>query len=424
MKAIVAIFASTLAIAAFGDGAAVRMPKGWTDASSIKPSAGERRASVSVVPSALRSMVSRDNFIEVFTDEIDPADGVGFKGPIFKSAVDSVERIASLTGLEMPRGGVGLVIHVGAGTNEDTSVVCRVERNNSGSVVTRMYLPSPGFSDLDTFSRQIAAAYLRAWASRTADAAAGARGADFKEAPEWVAHGLSRVIDESFSLFDRLDALDLWQSGGMPFFPNMPSLLKFDTDRGSSLCGFLVKWMLEQKLEEEDRKSKTVFVEMVERLSKGKEWDNSSMLSLLTGETDPQSQDAAFDNHMLKLRQAVLVPGQSTPEDVRTFSSRLFLYPSFFDVSFPDGRKAMPFRLAVKYASDPVVRVAAYMRLRGLELTVIGRSEKLVNAAKSHVRFLRALALGEDKDSLTTKLDEAEALLGAAYKEALENFGT
>lgn len=431
MKATLAISASLAAFAAFGNGTVEHMPRGWADASALTPERGERRASVAVVPPSMRSMTSRDNFIEVFSDEIEPEDGIGFKGPIFKSAVDSAESIAALTGLEMPRGGAGLVIHVGDGTNNDTRVVCRVERNNSGALVTRLYLPSPGYSDLDAFCRHIAAAYLRAWASRTAEAAAGERGADFKEAPEWLAHGLSRLTDESFALFDRLDALGMWQAGEMPFFPDLPSMLKFDTDTGSSLCGFMAKWMLEHKLAKEEKKgkdkkplAKTVFAAMMERLSSAKEWDDSLLLQLLTGETDPQAQDAAFDRHMLKLRLAVLVPGKATPEDVRTFASRLLLYPPFFDISFPDGQKAMPFRFAIKHASNPVVRASAVMRLRGLELTVIGRSEKLVEAAKSYVRFLRALALREDADSLTEKLDEADALLGAAYKEAVETFGT
>jgi len=442
VKALVAIFATFSAIAAFGDGTVVRMPKGWTDAVDMAPQSGERRASVGVVPAALRSSVSRDNFIEVFTDEIDPADGVGFKGPIFQSTVDAVGRIADATGFVMPRGGAGLVIHVGNKTNEDTSVVCRVGRNNAGDLVTRIYLPSPGHSDLDDFVRQITAAYLRAWASRTADAAAGEKGAEFKEAPEWVAHGLSRACDEEFSLFDRLDAMSFWQAGEMPFFPNMPSALKFDTDRGSALCGFMVKWMLEsrraaeeQAADGEDRDPKrketksrqvtgSTFSEMMGRLAKAKEWDNAAMLQMLTGETDPHAQDAAFDNHMWKMLHSVLKPGKSTPEDVLTFSSRLLLYPPFFDINFPDGRKALPFRLAIRHSSDPVVRVAAFVKQRGLVLTVIGRGERLVKAAESHVRFLQALARGEDKDSLTEKLDEAEALLGSAYKESVEEFGT
>ena len=100
------------------------------------------------------------------------------------------------------------------------------------------------------------------------------------------------------------------------------------------------------------------------------------------------------------------------------------LYPPFFDISFPGGLKACPCRLAIRSASDPVVRVSAFAKSRSLELTVIGRGEGLVKAAESYVRFLKALAAGEPKDSLTERLDEADALLGAAYKEAVETFGT
>lgn len=434
MKATAVIFATIAALATFGDGKVVRMPRGWADAAEIKPVPGARRVSVGVVPAVLRSLVSRDGFVEVFSDEKDPEDGIGFKGPVFKSAVDTVERLSAVSGLEMPRGGAGLVIHVGDGTNEDARVVCRVERNSSRRVVTRIYLPSPAFSDLDLFVRQIAAAYLRAWTSRTAEAATGERGAPFKEPPEWVALGLSRAADDELALFDRLDALNSWQGGEMPFFPAMSSELDPATDRGASLSGFMVKWMLEHKTrisaEKDglDKKAKakadTAFMKMMARLANGEEWSASAVNGLLTGETDPQRQDEAFDAHMLKLMHAVLVPGQSTPEDVRTFASRLLLYPPFFDISFRDGRKACPFRLAIRNASDPVVKVAAVMKLRGLELTVIGRGEKLVKAAESHVRFLRGLALGESRESLEEKLDEAEALLGAAYGEAVERFGT
>lgn len=434
MKTAAVISATIAAFAAFGDGLVVHVPKGWADASEFAPPPGAKRATATVVPASMRSLSSRDNFVEVFSDEIDPADGIGFRGPVFKSAVDAVERISAVSGLEMPRGAAGLVIHVGNGTNEDTSVVCRVERNSSKRVITRLYLPSPAFSDLDLFGRQIAAAYLRAWASRTAEAAAGAGEAPFKEPPEWVAHGLSRAANEEFALFDRLDAVAFWQDGEMPFFKDITAGIDPATDRGSSLCGFMVKWMLEQKLkrtaekgavaQKPNGKPDTVFTEMVGRLAKNEEWSLPAMNELLTGETDPHRQDDAFDSHMWKLLHAVLVPGQSTPEDVKTFASRLLLYPPFFDISFRDGRKACPFRLAIRNASDPVVRISAYMKLRVLELTVIGRGEKLVKAAESHVRFLRALARGEDKDALTEKLDEAEALLGEAYKESVERFGT
>ena len=433
MKTSALLFATLAALAAFGDGEVVRMPKGWTDASGLTPIAGKKRASSAVVPAMMRNMVSRDNFVEVFSDEIDPEDGIGFKGPVFKSAVNAVDKISAVSGLEMPRGGAGLIIHVGKETNADERVVWRVERSRSGGVVTRIYLPSPGFSDLDVFGRQIAAAYLRAWVSRTANAASGGKDAPFKEPPEWVALGLSRTAEETFSLFDRLDAVGFWQNGEMPFFPGISSELDTATDRGASLSGFMVKWMLEHKMRGaaenggQDKKAKskavTVLFEMMGRLAKNEEWSASAMTELLTGETDPHRQDEAFDAHMLKLKQAVLAPGQSTPEDVLAFASRLLLYPPFFDISFRDGRKACPFRLAIRNASDPIVRIAAFVKQRGLELTVIGRGEKLVKAAESHVRFLKALARGEGKDSLTEKLDEAEALLGEAYGEAVERFG-
>ena len=434
MKTSAVIFATITAFAAFGDGSAVHVPKGWADVSEFAPPPGRRHVSGVAVPPSMRSLSSRDNFVEVFSDETDLDDGMGFRGPVFKAAVDAVERISAASGLEMPRGAAGLVIHLGNGTNEDTSVVCRVERNSSRRVVTRLYLPSPAFSDLDLFGRQIAAAYLRAWASRKAEAAAGAASAPYKEPPEWVAHGLSRAANELFALFDRLDAVAFWQGGEMPFFKDLPAKLDPATERGSSLCGFMVKWMIAHNLKHTAEKGgaakkpkagpDTVFTRMMDRLAKDEEWSSSAMIELLTGETDPHRQDDAFDVHMWKLMHAVLVPGQSTPEDVKTFASRLLLYPPFFDISFRDGTKACPFRLAIRNASDPVVRISALIKQRTLELTVIGRGEKLVKAAESHVRFLRALARGEGKEALTEKLDEAEALLGAAYAEAVERFGT
>ena len=432
MKVAAAIFVSFAAAASFGDGAVVRMPAGWASAPDREEGPAKRKVSAAVLPPSMRSVTSRDNFVEVFTDEIDPPDGVGFKGPVFKSAVEQVDRIASASGLAMPRGQAGLVIHVGDGTNEDARVVARVERSRSGGLVTRIYLPSPGFSDLDAFGREIAAAYLRAWVSRTSDAGQGGKAADPGEAPAWVALGLSRATDEDFALFDRLDALARWQAGEMPFFPNAPAELDPSTDRGASFCGFAVKWMMERRVAPEDAEGRgkrkigapTVLRAMMERLAAGGKWDDSAVVGLLSGEKDPQLQDAAFDAHMWKLKHAVLVPGQSTPEDVTAFSSRLLLYPPFFDISFRNGAKACPFRLAVRNASDPAVRVAAFVKMRTLELTVIGRGERLVKAAGSFSRFLKALALGEDKPSLTEKLDEAEALLGAAYEEAVDRFGT
>ena len=391
----------------------------------------ERRAAARREAAArLRGSVSRDGFLEVFSDEAEPADGVGFKGPVFQSAVDLLNRVEAVTALEMPRGGAGLVVYVGAGTNADSSVVSKVERKASRGLVTRVYLPSPGFSDLDEFCRAVTAAYLRAWAWRTAESASFS--AEIPEVPEWVACGLTRAAHEQLALFDRLRVLELWQNGELEYFPRLVEGMKLGDDPAPALCGFLVKWSLERKSHGEESfgeggergtSAPTPFRQMMTRLAKGEAWDAGTFARLIAGNSDGHEQDRACGLYLERLRRAVLVPGRATPEDVLAFAQRLVLHSPAYDTMFSGGGRTCELRRAVKIADDPVVRVAAYLKADSLMLTVIGRGDALVKAAESYVRFLRELARGGSRGKLEEMLDEAEALLGAAYRKAEEEFG-
>ena len=361
---------------------------------------------------AFRSSVSADGFVEVISDEDEvPADGIGFKGPIFRAAIDEIRRIELLTSLKLPHGGAGLVIHVGSGTERDTNVVVRTERNLSGERVTRIFLPSPGYSDLERFSLAVGRAFLEAWISRTA---AGRDG--WASPPEWFVEGVVRSADPAEALGDRLWTLNEWEKGSFRSFPVELAALSGPYDPAKSqFHSYVVKWILAKK---------RLFSGIIEGFSNGEAINAAELAAKLTGCGDMLEQDIEADRRALKLKMSVAVPGRSTPEDVRFFAARLLLYPSAFDIKFSGNARYCDFRSAIALcAGDGGVRIAAFMKSRTLALSVIGRGAKLTGAADLYVKFLRALAAGKPSAELEKLLGEADAALAQAMKEAEAQFG-
>src|SRR5574344_1295540 len=144
----------------------------------------------------------------------------------------------------MPSGSAGLVIYVGDGRTNDAHVIERVDSNVSGALLTRVYLPSPGFSDLDLFRRAVAAAWFRAWVARNASDDVGRPSA----VPDWVIDGLLRNLDPATRLADQLFVIGLWQQGRLPFFPALAGSMRFARGRAQALDGFLVQWLIETRM--------------------------------------------------------------------------------------------------------------------------------------------------------------------------------
>lgn len=63
----------------------------------------------------------------------------------------------------------GIAVIIGDGRTNDASVVSKVYVRDDGSRFTRIFLPSPGYSDIDRFRSEIAEAFVRAVEKREAD---------------------------------------------------------------------------------------------------------------------------------------------------------------------------------------------------------------------------------------------------------------
>lgn len=142
------------------------------------------------------------------------------------------------------------------------------------------------------------------------------------------------------------------------------------------------------------------------------------------GEDDDASADPerarARDEEALALMRKVLEPGVASRRDVRTFASRLFIYPRTFDEKFVGGSDCVPFREAIPLArKDPRVRLLAYFKANELPVWGGGRGEGLSAAAEAYSEFLRALAFGKtDEAELVRMLDGADAKLKAVLDAA------
>lgn len=125
------------------------------------------------------------------------------------------------------------------------------------------------------------------------------------------------------------------------------------------------------------------------------------------------------DEDYLKLLRGVHLPGVATKDDVKTFASRLFLYPEFYAMPFCGKYRSCSFREAILLAGkDPAVRFAAYVKVQPLMLFGQGHGDKMNEAVEAYVKFLAELArfklTGEE---LLKLLDDADAKLKGVLEE-------
>ena len=315
---------------------------------------------------------SAGGFVKVVAADV-PGDPMGFRLPILQFTTRNLRELEKAYKLEMPRRAEpGLVIHALDGRTNDTRVIVRTSRRDK-VFVTRMWLPSPGFSDLEQLRFEIARAYLRAWIDRTA-----ARGVTPGELPDWMVQGALRAADAQVAHDDVRFVLGLWSSA------------------------YVVGYVREKHL----------FKKTLERLASGSAWDGKWLAEQLTGEKDPTEQDRVSDERLARLSRAVLSPGRASEWDVQTFASRLRLYPEAFDRTIGAQGSSCSFAEAISQsATNMYVRAAAAQKAREMPLYVIGRGEELVAAGEAYRKFLLSLARGEPPDELRALLQEADALL-------------
>ena len=343
-----------------------------------------------------KAATSANGFIMVVAADV-PGDPRGFRLPILSFASKCVENIERAYKLEIPkRDSPGLVIHAMDGQTNDTSVIARTERRDSG-LVTRISLPSPGFSDIDLLRFEIAKAYFASWIDRNAP-----KGIKTNALPDWFVQGALRSANVAVAHADTRFVLELWSSARLPFFPALCTDMRLVKGPGAALPGYLVTFARERR----------AFKPVLERLASGAKWDGAWLAEQLTGEREPVAQDRASDERLARLARAVLSPGEASEWDLRMFASRLRLYPvgrardPIVSYSFED---AIP--LASKSTS---LQNAAARKSIEMPMYVVGRGEGLMAAGEAYRQFLGAMARGDDAAKLRPLLKEADRLFEVA----------
>lgn len=322
-----------------------------------------------------------------------PGDDYGFRLPILQFVSRQVRDLERAYDMTMPRGEIGILVNVGEGRTNDTRVIVRPGRRPDGGFQTRIFLPSPGFSDLEDLREVVAEAYFRAWIFRHGNGSTNSL-------PAWVVQGAVRAVDGKTVDDDTRFVLSIWSRARLPFFPALCTDLRRGKGPAAALPGYLVAWMKEKKL----------LRAALDRAAGGKPWDGTWLAAELTGETDPVLQDRASDERLARLTRAVLAPGQVTDWERRVFTSRLLLYAPVF--TGPHTRTCWTFDEAVTLAeTSETIRRAAWQKSCEMPFYAIGRGEDLVAAADAYRLFLLAAAKGEPAAKLRPLLQAADARL-------------
>lgn len=349
-----------------------------------------------------RTASSADGFAEVVAADV-PGDPMGFRLPVLGFVTREIRSLEHAYGLQMPRSGAGVTVYALDGKTNDPSVVANDYRGE-GRLRTRIFLPSPGFSDLERLRFEVAKAYFRAWVDRARPSRKVVAG----EVPDWLVQGLVRAADSNTAHADTLFVLGLWSEGRLPFFPALCSDLRVSRGKAAALPGYMGAFMKERRVVEP----------ALARLAGGAEWDGAWLATKLLGVEGGVEQDRAHDERMARMTRSVLTPGRANAMDVRMFASRLVLRPSEFGRKTSSGRSSWTFREAMAMAAeDPEVREAAARKARETLFSALGRGDALGTAASKFHEFLLGVARGEGADVLADKLASAEEALAKAEVE-------
>ena len=343
-----------------------------------------------------RAAYSADGFVEIMAVDV-PGDGVGFRLPLLRFATQLIGELEHGYGLEMPRtGAAGLVIHALDGQTNDVRVIASVVRRD-GRALTRIYLPSPGYSSIDLLQLEIVKAYLRGWIDRNRPAGDVMP----SEPPEWFAFGILRARTADGAHDDMRAVLNAWADGRPTISPASCVGLRIATMRDAVHAGYLVAWLKEKK----------GVRTMLDGLAAGRRWSDERFVIDLTGETDADAQRRAFQTRLDRLSRAVLSPGRASAWDVRNFRRQLRL-----DVQPVEGEadgvaaQSCTFRRAIKLLSERplAVRSAAIAKMRELPMYAVRRGPEMASVSEAYSEFLVMLSRGAAADRLDELLDKAE----------------
>ena len=225
-----------------------------------------------------KAAMGAEGFVEVVAADV-PGDPVGFRLPVLQFTTRLLREIERVYGLEMPRGDVGLLIHAQDGTTNDVRVISRAGRRGKAAMM-HIWLPSPGYSDLEAFRFAIAKGYFRCWIDRNRPKEGGRPAV---EMPDWMVLGALRALNPETVHDDKRGVLTLWSEARMPYFPVLCRNLRVGTGDNAMLCGYIVSWLRERRL----------FKKTLEGFAAGEVLDAARLAASLTGEKDPDQQDRA-----------------------------------------------------------------------------------------------------------------------------------
>ncbi len=324
---------------------------------------------------------------------------MGFRLPLLRFTAQCIQELEHAYGLEMPReAGRGLVVHALEGQTNDVRVIARVVRHD-GHILTRLWLPSPGFTSLDALKFEIVQAYFRAWVDRhRAPEATG----EPDEIPRWLAFGALRARSADGAHDDIRSVLELWSEKQLPAFPGFVEDLKIVSYQDAVLAGFLAAWVKEKK----------AFPAILERLAAGEAWETPAFIAQLTGERESPAAERVFKERLVRLSRAVLSPGRASAWDLKNFRAQLVLDLGDLESASTNGVSTCTFREAIgRVADEPAVRQAAVRKMRELPLYAVRRGEGLAAVSEAYSRFLVMLSRGASAEKLGPLLDAAEAKL-------------
>ncbi|MBL7115759.1 MAG: hypothetical protein ISS35_08325 [Kiritimatiellae bacterium] len=235
--------------------------------------------------------------------------------------------------------------------------------------------------------------------------ASGEKGATVRvrDVPSWVSVGLARNLYVVNRRADRNRVLAQWQSGALlpisHFFRTMgDARLKQDP----AVMGCLVRWLLD------GTDAATVWTDLFDTLASGISLDFEWVVGVSQGVQTPVEFEQVWDRWLLAQRRTVLLPGETSKEDVQRLCAALLLYPGGFGIPLDD----QPLR-PIPWDRLVTRREARWMdsfsRSKAVDLHIVGAGcgddvKRVVNA---YCVFLGALTTGAEVPRLNRFLIDA-----------------
>jgi len=353
-----------------------------------------------------RSATTADGFVEILAADV-PGDSMGFRLPLLRFTSQFVQELEHAYGLQMPREqGRGLVVNALDGKTNDVRVIAKVVQRD-GHILTRLWLPSPGYTNLEALRFEIAQAYFRAWVDRHRPEGSKSL-AD--ELPKWLAFGAFNARTEEGSDTAIRAMLELRLEKRLPEFPKCVLELKKITSLDDAiLAGYVASWLRERR----------ALAAVLSGLAGGKSWSTEELLVTLTGQQGVAEQRKAFEERLERQSRAVLSPGRATAWDLRNFQAQLMLEVVQVDAEGKPGkRELVDFRTAIKRvgSDEGPLRLAAQRKLRELPMYAVQRGPDMAALSEAYSEFLVRLSRGASAERLGPLLDAAEA----KFKEIVE----